>query len=174
MEIELTKDDFLQLQLYRASKSKNYKRQRGLHGLIFMACIIILGIVLHYEIHKLNYLIVSVIVGVIILLLYPIYIKKVYTKHYSKFIDDNYQERIGIRINIEFNDNMLISSDNVSESSIKVSGITNIVEIKTNYIINLDGVSFFVLPKSEEVGEMINKLVEKGNINKIEENDWKW
>lgn len=179
LKYTLTENDYLQQQLYMASKSKLVNNQRKKSRiLVFM---VLLGIsLLFYMIG--NTLIAYYLAGygVICFFLYPIYLKFYYQRHYRKYVKENFKNRIGIISTLLFKEDILEAySENIGSSEVKFSAFENISEIKDYFFIALKTGVSIMIPKSEiinieAVRSELKMITEKIGINFISELDWKW
>ncbi len=111
--------------------------------------------------------------------LYPIWEKKYYVKHYKGFIIENYKDRFDRTINLEINNEFIITKENGSESTILTSEFDEIVEIHSIILIKLKNGHWLILPKVKinELDLLTNKLKELAthlNIKYRLDLQWKW
>ena len=176
-KIILEKEDFLNYQLFTASKSKQIKKKRILTWLIFTALMLSLGFVMLQRTEKfLAYY--FLIFGVVTLVFYPYYQRIQYKKHFLKHIDENYKNRIGKESELGFEGGYIISSAEASEGKIKLSEIEIINETANNLFIKLHSGDSLIVPVrlsnykdfKSELTAVTESLDVKWNI----ELDWKW
>jgi hypothetical protein len=175
LEINLSKDDFLQHQLYKASKRRTIKIQRLRNSIILSAFIIFLGIYAYIQTKYISFIFFFCVASVIEFLTYPLYLRILYKRHYSKFINENYKNKIENKFSLEILNGFIISKDSESKSELKIDikEIKEIVEIKKNYFIVLDGISSVILPKNTETNDFINNIINNYNIGLNKELNWK-
>ncbi|HNQ69462.1 MAG TPA: hypothetical protein PKN32_13875 [Bacteroidales bacterium] len=177
MKFILNKSDFLRFQLFTASKSKSVRKRKIAGWIIITSFFIILSILfLNYKDNFLTYY--FLIVAVVTLILYPTYIKWVYKRHYSKFVDEYYKKKIEVESEISFTDEYLCITDRTGEVKIKLSEIEEINEIADSLFIKItSGISLIFPKNSPDYYEFETKLniIEKDlNIVRNKELTWKW
>ncbi|SHG08855.1 YcxB family protein [Flavobacterium johnsoniae] len=179
LKYTLTENDYLQQQLYLASKSKLIKKQRIKSRLLVLIILLVIGFLFYMaqNIFLTYYFGGS---GVICFFLYPIYLKFYYQRHYRKYIKENFKNRIGIISTLLFKEDVLEAySENIGSSEVKFSAFENISEIKDYFFIALKTGVSIMIPKSEiinieAVRSELKMITEKIGINFISELNWKW
>ncbi|WNH11526.1 YcxB family protein [Thalassobellus suaedae] len=159
LEYSLTNDDFLEHQLYEASKSKRIKSKRFKIRIINPVLFIILGIFSYLSDNKLFFPLIMLVFAVLWFFLYPIRAKKNHIKHYKNHIKDNYKNRIDKLVKLEFNENYIHMHDDTSESKIKTSEIKSLIELKNHFLLKLNTDMSLIIPK--RVIENVNVFKEK-------------
>lgn len=177
LQLSLNEKDFLQYQLYNASKSKNINSQR-LRTLIIM--IIVFAIMFFYIYNKTNeFNFVVLMIYIALIVIYKIYEKYRYQNHYKKFISENYKNRFGLISNINFNENQIEEKSSLGNSNINYDSINEINEIKDYYFLKLITSQSLILPKNAipditEFEKLIENLKNKYDIKHNKELNWKW
>jgi hypothetical protein len=176
LECNLDNNDYLQHQLYKASKRRSVKIQRIRSRIISSGILFLLGIYAYILFKNVFYIIVLGIISLIYFLIHPLYFRQLYRRHYSKFIKENYNINPEKKGFLEIYDNFILMKEEESASELKVDikEIKEIVEIQTNYFIIVTDVSSIILPKNIETNEFINILINKYNVKINRELDWKW
>lgn len=176
LELNFNKDDQLQYQLYKSSKRKSVRTQKIRNRIIASGSLLLVGVYIYVKTKNILTFIFFGIVSLIIFLLYPLYLKILYKRHFSKFIDENYKSQFGQKNTLEITDNFIIGKDTNSESEIKIDmkDVKEIIEIKTNYFIITGDMSAIILPKNNETNNFIRILEEDYNIKLNKELNWKW
>lgn len=159
MEIEytLSRADYLEFQLFAATKSetikKNKRKARNRLPIIYL----ILGTILLTLSDKI-FAIFFYLIGVLWYLLYPVFTKKIYNKHFEKYVDENFKKRFNTRIKASFSDDYdtIETSDLDGESKFITSEIERIFEIKRFIYIKMNSGSYLIIPKYKI--DMIDKL----------------
>lgn len=177
IQYSLTEKDFLEYQLFTASKSKNIKSQR-LTTLIAM--VLILGILLFYIYStqkEISFL--ALIIGIVLIFFYNISEKRRYEKYYKKFIKEYYKNRLGLIFNLTFNEDQFEESSVLGNSQIYYSSLTEINETKDYYFLKLLTSQSLIIPKNTisditEFQKILEKLKAKHKIKQNIELNWKW
>jgi hypothetical protein len=170
-------NDFLQYQLYTASKSKRIKDTRKKSWLITSACFIILSLVF-YEADKMFFTYYFLFAGIISLAFFPIYQRKKYKKHYEKYVKENYSQRLDSTCEIDIRLPYIFTRDKTGESTINTSEIIEVNEISEYFFLKVSTNMSFILPKrSFDYKDMLEELNKMVNLNKIvinKELNWTW
>ena len=177
LKYSLDENDFLQYQLYAASKSKNIKAQRSRTVIMMIATFALLSYMVYSPGDSLSYLIVTFF-G-LLLILYKWYEKKRYSDHYRKNIAENYKERFGLISSVTFGKNQIIEENKLGESKINYESLTEINEIEDYYFLKLLTGQSLIIPKKViadkrdfdfTLEEIKNRFHLKNNVDLA----WKW
>ena len=176
LELDLSKDDYLQHQLYRASKRKTIKTQKIRNAIIFSILAVLLGTYGYMKTENVFFIILFGVILVIDIFTYPLYLRILYKRHFSKFINENYNDKIGKIGSLEIIDKFIFVKDVGSESEYKIDikEIREIVEIQTNYFLITGNIASLILLKKTETNNFINILVNNYDIKLNKELNWKW
>ena len=177
LEYSLDENDYLQYQLYAASKSKNIKAQRNRTFIILIVTFLILS----YMIFSTADMMFDplIIFFVLLLILYKLYEKKRYSNHYRKNIAENYKERFGLISTLTFTENQIIEENKLGESKINYESLTEINEIEDYYFLKLLTGQSLIIPKKViadkrdfdfTLEEIKNRFHLKNNVDLA----WKW
>jgi hypothetical protein len=174
----LDKTDFLNYQLYTASKSKRIIRNRMRGKIVFPVVCSIIGIWFLFENHF-SSAIFFFVMGSIWCIIFPILDGSRHVKHYSRFIEENYSEIFGSAIAFEISNEFILAKENGIESKIETKRILEINEISMNIFIRLMVGQSIILPKSkiDDVERLQIKLREIAahlNIKYNIEDNWEW
>ena len=148
IDFSIDEKDFLTNQLYMASKSDRIRKKRKRNRIILPLIYVAFGILFLFT-DKLPLTIIFLIIGLLWYIVYPIYEKRYYIKHYQGFIKDNYKERIGKTSSLEINDDFIIGKDSGSESKILTKELEEINEIPTTIFVKLKTGQSLILPKNK-------------------------
>lgn len=175
--ITLEKADFVRYQLFTASTSNRIKTKRIRTWAIVVISFLVLGIVLMQgEDPFLSYYFIGL--SVVSLIGYPFYQRWQYRRHYERYIDENYDQRIGVESQLGFADGHIISIGNNQEGKIKLTEIEEINEIAENIFIKLrTGESFIVPTNMAGFGALKQELREVSADLDVRWNylpDWRW
>lgn len=177
LEYSLDENDYLQYQLYAASKSKNIKAQRNRTFIMLIVTVVILS----YMIFSTADMMFDplILFFALLLILYKWYEKKRYSNHYRKNIAENYKERFGLISTLTFAENQIIEESKLGESKINYESLSEINEIKDFYFLKLITGQSLIIPKKviPNKSDFILKLEELKDRFKLENNvdlEWKW
>lgn len=178
IDYKIDENDFLTHQLYIASQSDQIKKKRQRSKirvpLIYITCGLILIFLDDYSMG-----ITFFIIAPLWYILYPIWEKKHYIKHFKGFINENYKDRIGKTTTLEINNEYMISKDNGSESKVLTSELEEITEIPTTILMRLKNGHSLILPKDKinDLDALTSRLKELAthlNINYKIDDKWEW
>lgn len=138
IEFNYEEKDFVTYQLYVASKSERIIRKRKRNKFLVPVFYIIFGFI---YIYIENYLpaIIIILLGFLWYLVYPLWEKRLYIRHYKGFNKENYSKRFGIKATLEFGSEYIEAKEDGSESKVSYSEITEINEIPDLIIIKFKG-----------------------------------
>jgi len=178
LEYSLDQTDYLNHQLYIASKTERIIKKRKRSKLLLAGLYILLGL-LYLQGSMYSQALVFGLIGLLWYFLYPIWERRRYRKHYQKFIEDTYHERFGKTSTIELGKQLIHLKEQGSESSISTEEINEIIEIPSLLLIRLKGGSSILFPKDKisQLDELISTLKDLAlhlNLAYQEENNWVW
>ena len=177
IEYKISENDYLTHQLYLASISERIRKKRQRNRSLFPLFFTIIGLLALSK---------SGVLGIILFafalswfLFYPRSERKHYVEHYQGFIKENYQERIGRPVVLEFNDDFIYGKDEGSESKVLTKELEEIVELPTIVLLRLKGGQSLILPKDsiENIDSLTVRLKELAEYLKIEyvlKDKWEW
>ncbi len=178
LEYIINEQDFLQQQLYAASKSKHLKSQSRKTLIYTAISILILSLLLLY--FEDQYIFYNVIIlGFIYLIMLPFYLKYYYKKHFQKIIKETYKNRFGEIVKIELLEKEFSINDANSETKLKYSAFDEFIEIEHYYFLKLKTGESLIIPTSQivnlvELKVELNNIAAKYNIKQTIELNWKW
>lgn len=175
---KIDEKDFLIYQLYIASKSHRIKRKRQRSKIMIPLLYLGLGLLLLFQ-NKTLLAIIFFIVGFLWFIIYPLWEKQRYIKHYQSFIKENYQDRLSKTITLELHNDFILTKGNGNESKVLTTEIEEICEIPTIILLRLKGGHSFILPKEQmsnldSVRTRLRELAIHLNINYETDEKWKW
>ncbi len=175
---QLDYNDFLEHQLFAASKSERIKKKR-LNSYVIITGAMFLLAYLFYNSNNLPLFYYFLFIGVISLLFYPSYQRFQYKKHYAKFIMDTYKNRFGETTNIHFTEHLIEIKDSTGEAKFDFLALENVTETAAYFYPRLKSGVELIIPKSKvndvsQVAEELKQLCERHKINFIEDLNWKW
>lgn len=177
LEYSLDENDYLQYQLYAASKSKNIKSQRRKSFIILVILLLVLFFASIKSGQSFPYPIVILIV--LLFAIYKWYETKRYINHYRKNIAENYRERFGLISTLIFGENQIIEESKLGESKINYESLSQITEIQDYYFLKLiTGQSLIipkkVIPNQSDFTLKLEEIKDRFNLENNVELDWKW
>ncbi len=176
LKYKLRFSDFLEYQLYASSKSKLHKKNRKKIRIIVPVIYFAIASLLSY-INFVNQAIVIFGIAILWYLFYPLYSKWKYRKHFKNHVKENYKNRIGKELSIDFHENadFLETYDSGAETKIKYSEFDKLIEIREHYFLRLKSGLSFIIPKREVIDhEKFKKLFSDLNLEYSDESNWKW
>jgi len=174
----LDNNDYLQHQLYLASKSKRIKNKRfksWIATTMFFLSLVLLFYVSNNEVLT-SYFIVIAFIN---LILYPFYSRYHYKKHYQTYIDDVYKNRLGETLTVIFNDTTIDMYDKAGEAKINLSEIGEIAEIKDYIYVRIKAGVSLIIPKvklndADSVIIYLKSFANDSGISYNTELNWRW
>ena len=175
LNYQLTDSDYLEFQLYTASRSEFYKKRRRNLRLIIPVLYILFSLYFYLIYQYLTVVLIFLIIAGVWFFLYPLYSRWLYKNHFKKYVKKYYKTRVGKPIEIEFNENSILAKDFTSESIIDVTKLTELVETKDHFFIKLATDTSLIIPKREisNQSEFKNKIAGYG-VEYVNELDWAW
>lgn len=178
LEYSIEEKDFLEYQLYTASKSDRIKAKR-LRNKVVSAIIYIVGGFFLLLLNNYALAITFFILGLLWFFIYPLWERQHYVKHYRSFIRENYKDKLGQPVTLELNNEHIIARDNGSESKVMTKEVVEINETSATFYLKLKGGQSFIIPKDKikTVDSLTNKLKELANFLTIKYNlddSWEW
>lgn len=175
LHFKLTKEDYLNFQLYAASRNPRIKKQR-LRGRIFASLLfLIFGITTLVIDSFLKYIYFSA--TIFVFFLYPLYTKWFYKRHFRKYIEQTFDPD-NDSITLLFSDSALEAKDKKATSSMKLQDLLSFTETSDYFYLQVSKAVYFILPKervpAEEVRIYLQDRSKALNIPYKEELDWKW
>lgn len=175
---QLDQNDFLQHQLFLATKTDRIKKQRRKSWLIISGSMVLLSLILFQSNNTfLGYYFLGF--AILSLIFYPLYQRRYYKNHYAKFIADNYKNRNGETVNVTFTDTTIETSDITGESKINLSVLESVTETPDYFYPALKTGGHLIIPKSKiddafQLRSELKQMCEKLKIAYIEDLNWKW
>ena len=174
LEYKINEQDFLDFQLFTASKSDriNKKKRNGWILLTIGSIVIALYFYLSENTAMTIYFgLVAIVCG----LFYPKYFKWRYKKHYKTYIKENYSKRFGQVESLEINSDYIFSKDKTGEGKINLSEIERVDETDNHFFLKISTGMSLLIPKSElgNVDKLRKKFKEIGLIIN-DETKWTW
>ncbi|MET4105171.1 hypothetical protein [Hymenobacter sp. UYP22] len=174
----LTADDYVNHQLYLASTSDRIRSNRLRSHVIATLALGVLALFFYLQdnIYLMFYfLFFTVICGI----LFPVYSRRRYMKHYENFVRENYKDRFNELIFIKVDNNSLLTKDKISEGCINMSEISEIVEVSSAIYLRLTTNMSLILPKQQiarfpELRHELLRIATQLQIPYINALGWSW
>ena len=174
----LNENDFLNHQLYLASKSERIKRNRLKNRLWVVVAFLSLASLFYVknDIVLLWYFLVAALIAGVF---YPFYSRRLYRRHYQKFIRENYEHKIGKEFALHLDSEKLWSKDELSEGSLSLSALRDIVEVPTAFYLKTSSSSALLLTKNQ-IGDLnavraeLESVSSRYGIPYQQELTWQW
>jgi hypothetical protein len=173
----LDKTDFLNHQLYLATKSPRIKRNR-IKSHIWVIVMFLALASLFYVRNDIGLFYWFLLLALVAGFLFPYYSRWMHINHYKKYIDEHYSNKVGKLAVLQLEDDRIDSKDELSEGSLKLAGLTEIVEVPSAIYLRID-TSSLILPKAQiinldEVKSALETIATNYNIPFRREMDWTW
>lgn len=178
IEYTLSRNDFIEFQLFTASNSETIKKSRRKSRNRLPIIYFILGLtMLVYR----NIVVALIFIGIGITwyFLYPVYLKRRYVRHFERYVDENLKNRFGKQVTLIFSEEFIDTADFIGESKLRTSEISEVNEISNYFFIKFSSGESLIMPKPViqqkiEFNEWLLNLVEKLKINHNTDLNWKW
>ncbi len=173
----LDENDFLEHQLYTASKSKNIRNQRRMSLTIVIVFFLILLISKYNSTESFPIFLLLIYIALIVA--YKFYETYRYKNHFKKFINENYKERFGIMSKLNFAEAQIIEESELGESKVNYESLAEINETKNYYFLKLITSQSLIIPKNkiqdiQQFNSRMDEIKSKYNLKRNVELDWKW
>lgn len=174
----LTEADYLNHQLYLASQSKRIRKTR-LRSRILVFGAFLAFASLFYTRHDAALTWYFLVLAVVVLLFYPIYQRWFYKRHYQRYIAESYRAKAGKPTTLRLEHDKLWSKDELTEGSIDLAALEEIVEVPTAFYLRLVTSTSLLLPKQsllhpDEVRSALQATARRCSVPFRQELDWRW
>ena len=175
LEYELTNEDFLIYQLYTSSKSELHKKKRNRSRIIIPIIYVLFGLYSYYNYKNLVGPIIWIGIALLWFILYPLYSRWRYKKHFEKHIEENYKNRVNQPSQLEFDSDFMDTKDFTSQSKIQYSELKEFIELPEHFLIKLASDLSIIIPKHavDNVDGLKSKMSEL-KIEYVDETNWLW
>ena len=143
---ELEQNDFLLHQLYIASVSPSIKKRRWMNRMLVPLFFSLIALYVYFQ-NGWSDVVIPLSLGLLWYVLYPIFDRRVFLKHYQLFIDENFKQKLNCKQSLEFFDDYIFSCESGNESKIVASSVIKIIELDQIILIQLNSGNSFILPK---------------------------
>ncbi len=175
VDFTLDEDDFLEYQLYVASKSKRIKNKRRNLRVLVTLLYFVWAIWKFMQDDDILFSSLLAVFALLWFIFYPIYSKYYHKKHYKKFVQENYQERFFKPIELEINKEQIRSKDYIGEGKINPSEVEALIELRNRFFLKLNSNASLIIPKRDlkNIDDFKNAFKEL-NIPIKDEHNWEW
>jgi Ca2+/Na+ antiporter len=174
MTLILTKDDFLQFQLFTASQSPSIAKRRNRNRIMVSLLYVVIALTTFLR-GQLNFAVVILVFSGLWFVLYPLYSAWYYKRHYSKHIDEHYKEKIGSSSQLSISCHGLEAEGNAISGSIAFNGMGKLFEIPGYFFLQVETGDYLIFPKSnEETAEFVQELEKAAGLTREVLEHWKW
>ena len=174
LKYELNNSDFLEYQLYTASKSKVHKKKRRNSRIILPILYFLIGVYLLTR-DRIYLAIVILMLGLLWFIFYPFYSRYRYKRHYKNHIKENYKNRVNTPVQLEFDSDFIDTIDYSAQSKIKASSFEKLVELQNHFFLTLASDQSLIIPKRVVTDQgLFKQKVSELNVEYVNELNWKW
>ena len=175
LNYKLRPEDFLDHQLYQASKSKYLKKRRQMSRAVVPVIYLLFGLFLLFRYNSVIGLSLFAGIGLLWFILYPIYSKHRYKNHYRKHIFKNYKNRFNKEVSIELGDGFMTAYEGESESRISMKEVNQVIELQGLFLIRLHSNQSVIVPKANlDNTEEVRQFFQNKPFKYVDEQGWKW
>lgn len=178
LEYTLEQPDFLEFQLFSASKSERILKSRRNSRIVLPIVYFILGTLL-FVFADIVFGVVFIGIGLAWYYFHPNFTRKRYIRHFEKYLNENYRNRFGKPISLKFGEEFIETADYLSESKMRIREVEEINEIKDYYFLKVSSGESLIIPKNRlnersDFHQYISKLANDLGIKYNTELNWKW
>lgn len=174
IEYKIHEQDFLEFQLFAASKSDRInKKKRDSWILLTLGSIVA---AFYFYLNQNNPMAIYFgLVAIACGLFYPKYFRWRYKKHFQTYIRENYSKRFGESEIIEITTDSIFSKDKTGETKINLSEIEKVDETNNHFFLKISTGHSLIIPKNElsETDALRKKFKDLG-LPVNNETNWKW
>lgn len=174
LEFKIYEQDFLDFQLFNASKSDRINKKKRSGWLLWTIGSIVVTIYFYFN-QNIAMTIYFGIMAIVCGLFYPNYFRWIYKKHYRTYIKDNYSKRFGQTERLEIKEDSIITKDKTGEGRINLTEIEKVDETENHFFLKISTGLSLIIPKREieNSGGLRSNFQNLGLIVNNERN-WKW
>lgn len=174
LSYRLDEKDFLEFNLYTASKSESFNKKMNRGMIMLIVIIILLGVYLAIEKHF-EWLAYPAALIVVVIFFYKKYYKWRLKKSYQKYIRTNHSTQIAKEEILELKPKSVYVKNQLGEGSIGYKDVMHLTEIKNHMMLLLRSGTSIVVPKKEieDLTEFKSIFIGK-KIPFTSDMEWKW
>lgn len=176
-EYALDENDYLTYQLYSASQSRNIKSARLRSWVIITVAFLVMGFVGYANDYG------SMATGFFILsglslVLYPLFSRWQYRRHFLKHIRENRKNQLGVTSALQFTDEGIELKDKTGEGKILKTELEAIIELQGYFLLKLRSGMSLVIPKNKidlpALEGELQSISANWGVPLIQKLNWKW
>lgn len=172
-EYTLSEEDFLAFQLFNVSTTGNLKKRKRRTQILLPISFLALAAAFYFDSNT-AMSIYFVGCAVVFALFYGKYMHWRYKQHYIKQVKRYYSNLFGMSIQIQLQDDALLSQDKTSESKVNLSEITVVNETDKHFFLRISNANSLIIPKDKVNVPRLKDRLQELNISIDERLDWKW
>lgn len=172
--LTLTENDHIMFQLYEASTNpvKIKSRKKSFFILLALGLLVVCYGYLKNETFLMYY---GLICTFLVFCFGNIYLGWRHKRHYTKHVKNNGYGQPEETVQVEISNDQIRMIDKVSDSSVKISEITLVNEIKDYYFLKLSTGPNIIIPKIvPSLNDEVNVMIKNHNIPHAIQLNWKW
>ncbi len=178
IEYTLTREDYLQMQLFAASKSPRIVKSRNKSRLLLSIVYVILGVILFFGANDV-YAISFFLFGVGWYFYHPFMMRRRYKRHFEKYIDETLANRFDKTVELRFEEDSLMEKSHMGESKVNLTEVTAVYETNDYFYIEFSSGQYAIIPKNRiinlhDFSSFIKGVAARLSVPFHEELDWKW
>lgn len=175
---QINQEDFLEHQLFIASKFVQNQRRRQKNKILVPSFYVICGIILYFF-GAITLTIIFLVFALLWYIYYPAFEGRRFSKYYNEFINENFKDKFGKSTTLMLNKDLLYSKDAVSECKYQSTEVSKIQEIPSTIFIFIKGGTTYILPKDqfenlEELKIQLQAISSVWNVKYENDEGWKW
>lgn len=179
LQYSLDIDDYLQYQLFIASRSPRVIKSRNRDRYLFPLFMIFFGCIAALIDRSMSAIFSPIVIALIWWSLYPIWQMKRYRQHYEGFIIEKYKDLFHKINTVELTDEQIIISQNEMISIIPFKELKEINELPKAFYLYMGAGQSIIIPKKMDVDTEKVKLYLQQNCKKFNLSyhtfpHWKW
>jgi len=171
-------NDHLNFQLYNASISESILKKRRKSRIRLPIIYLLLSMPIYFVGNN-EFAAFFIIIAVAWYFIYPFYERKIYYKHYKKYVEENAATLVTENSKIEFDDTEIKTYDELGNSSIKIHAISSIEETSEYYFIKIGTQQGLIIPKIKisnlsDLQDWLKQTQMKYHFDWNHNLDWSW
>lgn len=174
IDYKIEEDDFLEFQLFTASKSEQIVKKMRNGRIISSLITASIGFYFYWT-DEMGMAVYLFILALALGLFYPKYLKWRYRKHYVKHIKEHYSNNFGQLTELDITEFGIASKDKTGEGNIKLAEVEEVNETQNHFFIKISNGMSIIIPKNIlQDAEGLKAHFVKLGLNINEDYSWKW
>lgn len=175
LQYTLYEKDYREFHLYLLSTSKAIKKRRWRSTFIIAAGLFVLGLLTLADNKAQAY--AFWITGTVVLLIYPLYLRHLQKRRFTKLAANAYKDRMGVTSGVVFSRDAVFISSTLSEQKIFLSALEGVDETGNYFYVRFKSGEIIIIPKSEvdtdAVKSYLQQATQKSNVLYHSNLSWK-